>query len=498
MKVIEVDTPIRSLADFRGTESRTPHQPRKPRTFRMFTLLTVALDLLLIAVATMLASLGREQFTWFDPATDVRDHVQFVAAFIMIGWIAILWLLGSHKESLVGAGIDEYKILVNGSLATAGLVCIVGFLTKYPLSRGFYVMEFALGIPLLLVGRLVVRRILQGARTRGHFSRRVLIAGTPAHVDEIAAVLGRERWLGYSVVGALTPRAESRTATYSGVPILGRSAEAAEAISRVGVDTVFFAGGAFGSASDMRQASWDLERTGVHLIVAPSVTDVSAERIKVRPVAGLPLVHLGESRSMHASHWAKRAFDLAGASCAMVMVLPLVVVVALWVKLYDGGPVLYRQTRVGRDGRLFGCYKFRSMVTNADRQVGALRASEKVDDVLFKLANDPRVTKPGRVIRRYSLDELPQLWNVLRGDMSLVGPRPPIPSEVARYEHGMTRRLRVRPGITGLWQVSGRSDLSWSDTVRLDLYYVDNWSMVQDLAIVAKTVGAVIRSRGAY
>lgn len=479
-------------------QSQVKSHPKVARNLRIFAALAIVLDLLLIGVATALASLGREKLTWFDPASDVRANVQVAAVFIVVGWIVILWLLGSHKESLVGAGTEEYKLLVNGSLATAGLVGIVGFLTKFPLSRGFYVLVFALGIPMLLVGRLAARRVLHRARVRGHFARRVLIAGTPHHIDEIAAVLDRERWLGYEVVGALTPTIDARQWTYSGVPILGRSTDAADAISRAHADTVFFAGGAFESAGDLRQVSWDLERTGVHSIVAPSVTDVSAERIKVRPVAGLPLVHLGESRAVHASHWAKRAFDLVGASCAMVIALPVVIGVAAWIKVHDGGPVFYWQTRVGRDGRVFRCYKFRSMVAGADRQVDDLRASENVVGILFKITDDPRVTKPGKLIRRYSLDELPQLWNVLRGDMSLVGPRPPIPSEVARYERDMTRRLRVRPGITGLWQVSGRSDLSWSETVRLDLYYVDNWSMVQDLAIMARTVGAVVRPRGAY
>jgi exopolysaccharide biosynthesis polyprenyl glycosylphosphotransferase len=204
------------------------------------------------------------------------------------------------------------------------------------------------------------------------------------------------------------------------------------------------------------------------------------------------------SRAVHASHWAKRAFDVVGSLGLMLLISPVLLATALAVKLHDGGPVLFRQTRIGRDGRPFSCLKFRSMVTDAENLRADLEVNHERSSVLFKMVNDPRVTRPGRLIRRLSIDELPQLWNVLRGQMSLVGPRPPLPHEAARYGSDMRRRLRVRPGMTGLWQVSGRSDLSWDETVRLDLFYVDNWSMVQDLNILMRTVSAVLGSRGAY
>jgi exopolysaccharide biosynthesis polyprenyl glycosylphosphotransferase len=215
-------------------------------------------------------------------------------------------------------------------------------------------------------------------------------------------------------------------------------------------------------------------------------------------VAGLPLVHVEAPRAVHASHWAKRAFDVVGSLGLMLLISPVLLATALAVKLHDGGPVLFRQTRIGRDGRPFSCLKFRSMVTDAENLRTDLEVNHERSSVLFKLVNDPRVTRPGKLIRRLSIDELPQLWNVLRGQMSLVGPRPPLPHEAARYGSDMRRRLRVRPGMTGLWQVSGRSDLSWDETVRLDLFYVDNWSMVQDLNILMRTVSAVLGSRGAY
>ncbi|EYT48752.1 UDP-phosphate galactose phosphotransferase [Brachybacterium muris UCD-AY4] len=236
------------------------------------------------------------------------------------------------------------------------------------------------------------------------------------------------------------------------------------------------------------------------LIVVPALSEISRDRVSMRPVAGLPLVHLEKPRSRDALRLSKRVFDVVASTVVLVLIAPVLAAVALAVKLGDGGPVLFRQVRAGRDGEPFHILKFRSMVTGADsrRPSPEAAARDRGNAVMFKLAVDPRVTRVGRFLRRYSLDELPQLWNVLRGDMSLVGPRPALPREVTEYDQDARRRLAVRPGITGLWQVSGRSDLSWSETVRLDLYYVDNWSFTQDLQILVRTVRAVMDARGAY
>ena len=243
-----------------------------------------------------------------------------------------------------------------------------------------------------------------------------------------------------------------------------------------------------GSALTVRRLVWALEGHDVQVVVAPSVTDVSGDRIRVRPVGGLPLMHLEPPRATDASRWGKRLFDLVGSALLLVLFSPVLLVAAVRVKAHDGGPVLFRQTRIGRHGEEFACLKLRTMVVDAEDRLAALRAEQGYVDGaegLFKLKDDPRITRPGRWLRKWSFDELPQLLNVLRGDMSLVGPRPPLPSEVAAYASDTARRLHVRPGLTGLWQVSGRSDLTWDEAVRLDLYYVDNWSMVQDLTILA-------------
>jgi exopolysaccharide biosynthesis polyprenyl glycosylphosphotransferase len=416
----------------------------------------------------------------------------------VLGWLAMVSTAGGYARDIFGATTEEYRRIVMASGWSAGLVGIGCFLTGFPLSRGFFLLVFIIGTPLLVIGRLVLRRFIQRARERGHLRETVILAGDPQHVDEVAAVLRRESWLGYAVLGALVTPGKQLVETPAGMPVFGDTSDAAAVVDRMEATVIVFAEGAFTCSQDLRRTMWELEGQSVQAIVVPSMTDVSSERLKVRPVAGLPLVHVESPRAMHASRWAKRCFDVLGSVALLVATSPLTLATAVAIKLHDGGPVLFRQTRIGRDGRPFGCLKFRSMVVDAEQLRGALEGGHERSSVLFKLPVDPRVTRPGRVIRRYSLDELPQLWNVLRGQMSLVGPRPPLPEEVAKYEDDMNRRLRVRPGMTGLWQVSGRSSLSWDETVRLDLYYVDNWSMVQDLVILARTVSAVLSSRGAY
>lgn len=236
----------------------------------------------------------------------------------------------------------------------------------------------------------------------------------------------------------------------------------------------------------------------VHTVVVPSLTEVSTARMTMRPLAGLPLVHVDRPRAQRAAHWPKRFFDILGATILLVLASPFLLVSAIAIKLDDGGPILFRQSRVGINGKRFDCLKLRTMVTNAEELRLTLDTKNESDGPLFKMGQDPRITRPGKWLRRFSIDEMPQFWNVLVGDMSLIGPRPALPREVDAYEKHVRRRLAVRPGITGLWQVSGRSNLPWNETVRLDLYYVDNWSPLQDMQIMARTFGAVLRGTGAY
>lgn len=390
----------------------------------------------------------------------------------------------------------EYQRVALGSGILAGIVGIACYLVSFDLSRGFFVLLFALGLPALLLGRLVRRRILKRLRRSGAFHVPVVVAGSPTHVDEVTRVLRRETWLGYRVMGAVTPADIDETAC--GLPVLGKVSDVVNLVKDTDVHAVIFAEGSFPDSQHFKRMAWELEEHDTQMIVVPALTDISSERLTARPVAGLPLVHVERPRAMEASRWVKRAFDIVGSSLLLLVSAPVIAAVAIAIKLEDRGPVFFKQTRVGRRGEEFECLKVRSMVVDAEARKAELEAQNEGSGVLFKIAKDPRITNVGHFIRRYSIDEVPQFWNVLRGDMSLVGPRPALPREVAQYDIDTIRRLDVRPGLTGLWQVSGRSNLSWDDTVRLDVYYVDNWSVMQDLTILMRTAGAVLGSRGAY
>ena len=480
------------------SDRKAQHLDAPSRALRYLPASALLLDLTIVAVAGTIAVWGRLRLPIFANSADVSPHLDTAGPLIVAGWLAVIALFGGYRTGAFGAGTDEYKRVFNASLVASGLVGVGCYIAKFPLSRGYFVLLFGLGIPTLLLGRFLLRRAIHKARARGLLQFRVVIAGTPSHIDEIAAVLHREAWLGYHVIGALTPGPERASATQSGIRVLGRCDDVTAIAEATQADVIFFAGGALRSAAQLRRIAWDLEKADVQVVVAPSVTDVSGERVRIRPVGGLPLMHLDPPRATDAARWGKRLFDLVGSLGLLVAFSPVFLVAALWIRLDEQGPVFFHQTRTGRDGREFDCLKFRTMVVDAEARLPALREAMQFEGMLFKLKDDPRVTRPGRWLRRYSLDELPQLVNVVRGEMSLVGPRPPLPREVSSYHADVLRRLRVRPGMTGLWQVSGRSDLSWSEAVRLDLYYVDNWSMLQDLSILFRTWGAVLSRRGAY
>jgi exopolysaccharide biosynthesis polyprenyl glycosylphosphotransferase len=474
------------------TVTRLTARPRS-RGVGLIPYIALGLDLLVILCST-LAALASRNMGFFD-STKVPESVGMAGPVVVVGWLGLIWLLGGYRADQFGAGTEEYKRMLNAGLLTAGLLCAFCYLGRVPLSRGFSFTLFAIGIPALLIGRRSLRRLIHRARDRGTLLQRVLIAGSAEHVDEVAAVLRRERWLGYEILGALTPNHERRTETPGGVPVVGNAHDVA---AMHVADVVFFAGGSDTSAGQMRSIMWDLESHDVQIVMAPSVSEISSDRVRVRPVGGLPLVHIAPPTYEAAARLGKRTFDLLGSAALLLAMSPLFLAASLAIRFQDGGPLLFRQTRVGLRGEEFTCLKFRSMVVDAEERLRALHLLTGHEAGLFKLKEDPRITRSGRWLRRYSIDELPQLVNVFRGDMSLVGPRPPLPDEVADYGDDTVRRLHVRPGLTGLWQVSGRSDLSWEDAVRLDLYYVDNWSMMQDLSILARTFGAVFSSRGAY
>jgi exopolysaccharide biosynthesis polyprenyl glycosylphosphotransferase len=416
------------------------------------------------------------------------------------GWALSLGISRVYDRKVLGIGVEEYKRLANSSLRYWGLVAIVCFLAHIELARGFLAVAFPVGTAALLFGRWIARKLLHRARARsGGWSHRVLVVGAPDEVRDLVVQLRRSPYAGLEVVGACVTGGERiRMRHGEHVPTVGTLTSVPQAVAATGADTVAVTSSRGISSNVLKRLGWELEGAGVDLVVAPGLMDVAGPRVHVRPVAGLPLLHVEQPEFTGPIRAVKAAFDRLVALVGLVALAPLMLAIAVAIKLTSPGPVVFRQIRVASQGELFTLYKFRSMVDDAELRLHAVADGNDCDGVMFKMRRDPRITLVGRWLRRFSLDELPQLINVLRGQMSLVGPRPALPSEAEQYGDDVARRLLVKPGITGLWQVSGRSDLSWEDSVRLDLYYVENWSFAGDIQILWKTLSAVLSSRGAY
>jgi exopolysaccharide biosynthesis polyprenyl glycosylphosphotransferase len=412
-------------------------------------------------------------------------------------WVITVALAGGYDSRFIGVGTDEFRRVLNAGVCLTAIVAILSYATKTDLARGYVVVALPSLTVLDLLGRFTLRKRLHKLRALGSCMRKVVVVGHADVVADLAAMLRRETYHGLWVVAACVAGSASR-GEIGTIPVISGLDHVADVVERYEADTVAVLSCPEMSGSQLRDLAWELEKTGTDLCVAPALLDVAGPRTTIRPVAGLPLLHMDHPEFTGARRLVKEIFDRAAAAAALLLLSPLFIVIAAMIRLSDRGPALFRQTRVGRGGQPFTVFKFRTMVVDAEERKGHLVALNDSDGVLFKMRRDPRVTLVGSWLRRWSLDELPQLINVLIGDMSLVGPRPALPQEAALYGDHVRRRLAVSPGITGLWQVNGRSDLAWDEAVRLDLRYVENWSFVLDLQILWKTFSAVFKGSGAY
>ncbi len=411
-------------------------------------------------------------------------------------WLVSLGLTGAYR-SPQAEELRDYRIPLLVAMRLAAIAAIGSFALKAQLSRSLLLVYVPTLIAADLLARWVIRRSLRAARRRGHALIPLMLVGDEPAVRDFAGHLFRDPRHGYQVVGACLSRgAVNLTTRGHTIPVVGSPDQLVSAARQLGVDAVAIAGPARFEELTLQQAAWRLERSGIDLLVAPDVADLAGPRIRITPLTGLPLLHITEPRLDGVSRRTK-------AWCERVLAVPLVLVtapglliVAIAVLLDSGRPVFYRQPRVGYGGRQFEMLKFRTMVADADTRLADLMSRNEHDGALFKIREDPRVTRLGRWLRKYSIDEAPQLFNVLKGDMVLVGPRPCRPEEVQRFGPAESRRFLAYPGMTGLWQVSGRSDLPWEDAVRCDLYYVENWSPLLDLMILYRTVRVVIEGSG--
>ncbi|WP_346539596.1 sugar transferase [Micromonospora sp. DPT] len=473
---------------------------RVSRWHRPYTVALLLLDLAAVMLADWMAqeAFGQARAGFYNAQEDPTWFYTVAFLLLPLGWVVILWGNRAYDRRYLGLGPDEFKRVIRGGVAVAATVSFIAFATKTDLSR--YTVGFALlgALTLVLVGRLTARFLLHMVRRRaGHAGHRMVLVGTLPETLEVYTAVTRNPGAGLVPVAihitdgyAAARGIETPVPVYAGRDVLAL-------VREVGGDTIAVCGSASAEPGELRRLAWQLEGSGVDLVVAPQLTDIAGPRVHIRPIEGLPLLYVEEPTLSGPALLMKSLMDRVAAGLGLLLLAPLFAVIALAIRISDPGPVFFRQPRVGHEGHTFRVWKFRTMYVDAEDRLAGLVDQNETDGMLFKMKQDPRVFPVGRFLRASSLDELPQLINVLWGEMSLVGPRP-LPADDGDFLGDVRRRLLVRPGMTGLWQVSGRSDLSWDEAVRLDLYYVDNWSLAYDLSILWRTVGVVLARKGAY
>ena len=464
----------------RGHGSTLEWKPKLRKNLAFIDLVTLTFSLAIVLTI-------RFPNTWQGNLSDYELRNIFLGLLVLISWLFFLWFNGSRDTNILGFGADEYKRLTNATLLSFTFIAFVSYIFKLEISRAFVLSVFPFGLLLLFIVRRVLRRRLLRARNKGRYLSRVLLlhSGTS---DPVEARLALAQHAGFNIVHKIVTSENNKFDIKEIV---------AQALAN-NCDQIMVGQSSVISASELRKLGWALEETNIDLIVAPAVTEIAGPRLKVSNVEGLPLLHLEQPDFSGTSRITKRLLDLILSIFGLIVISPFLIIIALIIKFYDRGSILYSQKRIGQNNKEFRVYKFRTMFEGSHEQRAKVMAETNKDPRLAKDPQDPRVTKPGLFLRRWSIDEIPQLINVLKGEMSLVGPRPPLAEEVNQYEKSETRRLLVKPGLTGLWQVSGRSELDWEDAVRLDLYYVENWSLTLDLLIIIRTAAAVWRGEGAY
>ena len=461
----------------------------------------LAFDVAVLTAAVALAHLIRFGTAAESMPAEGRNIPYFVVSgCIWAAWLTSLSVHRSRDVRMAGTGTDEYKRVVNATVTIMGLAAMFCLVFQLEISRGYFALIFPMGLGGLLFSRFLLRRWLASQRTKGRYQWRVIILGRPRDVRYVAKQIQCRDGAGYHVIGAALTSPGSGELGINGkpIPVVADRNTVVDAVRRLGADAVIVAGPMKGGSGYVQELGWQLEETATQLILTTGLTNVAGPRIHSRPVEGLPLMHVELPQYTGLKHVLKRGLDLVLSAAALLALAPLLLVLTVLIRWDSPGPAIFAQERVGRGGETFVMYKFRSMVASAETDLAGLLEGNEGAGLLFKIRNDPRVTSVGRWMRKYSLDELPQFWNVFLGQMSLVGPRPPLPREVAQYGNRVHRRLYIKPGLTGMWQINGRSELNWKDGVRLDLYYVENWSLTGDLHILWRTAQMLRRPVGAY
>lgn len=493
----QVSSGLGSFTAIPGVAAHQPISTSGTAWRRRYQLSLLATDSVLI-VGILLLTVN---LLTLDSSVERMTDILGLGGAIALAWVAAMTLLRTRDSRLVGTGAGEYKRVIRASVATFAVCAVVVVLLDISHFRSLLVLALPSGTFLLLASRWLWRQWLLRQSRLGHYLSKVVVVGRPTDVRYVAAQLAKKSGAAYTVVGAVYEGKSSPAALQTGdrvVPVVNGLRRIEQFVAHTGADAVIVAGHLRKGSSYIRELGWRLEASSTELVLASTLTNVAGPRITMRPVEGLPLMHVELPQFTGGRHILKRAMDIVVAGTALVILAPLFLLLTVAIRRDTPGPAFFVQERAGKDSGVFRMFKFRSMVTTAEDELELLKEQNQGNGVLFKMREDPRVTRVGRIIRKYSLDELPQFWNVLRGDMSLVGPRPPLFSEVSGYEEHTRRRLLIKPGLTGLWQVSGRSDLDWEESVRLDLYYVENWSVTGDLIIMWRTFKVMLHPVGAY
>ena len=485
---------LTSGSDWVARSPRTRPPTRLQTWMRSYRFLLIALDLVSCATAGMIA-IDR----WPQARSGILNQ-ELLIWIALVGlpllWVLLLWGHGAYEGRYLGLGPDEFKRVLKAVITLTAVICFVAFTQKIDLSRKAVGGVLPMTLAFTLAFRFLARKGLHFARRKGKAAQRLLLVGTLGETLAVYRTVRRNPHAGLVPIAICLTEPTPETPELP-IPVHNGKIDVIERVHEIGADTIAVCGSRGLGSESLRRLAWQLEGTGIDLVVAPSLTDIAGPRVHIRPVEGLPLLHVEEPTVSGIGWLLKGVTDRIAALFGLILLSPLLLATAAIIKLTSDGPVFFRQARAGRGGETIHVWKFRTMYTDAEQRLASLLGSNETDGLLFKMKDDPRITPAGNWLRRLSIDELPQLINVLVGEMSLVGPRP-LPVRDEEFRGDVRRRLLVRPGITGLWQVSGRSNLSWEDAVRLDLYYVDNWSPMFDLMILWKTLFVVMQRDGAF
>ena len=477
-------------------EPDVQRRPMQRQSFRRIALRVVA-DAMAVMVALFGASIIRFEIMQGAPALQHGWTYPGVTLIATPIWLALFWVYGLYEPRQVLSPVNEFKQVFHGVVAGTVVLLISDSVLNMNMARGWALLTMFTGLAVVGGERLAVRKMLHFLRRRGGDVTRTLVLGANHEGRTVARTLAREGWLGYKIVGFLDDDLPTGQEVDDGHHVLAPISDVKKVVAQRDINLVLIAATAF-ETTRLNKLFWELQDSDVDLQITSGTVDLLASRMTVQSVAGVPLLYVRRTGISRLQQAIKRTIDLIGSLLLIIVLSPLLIGIGIWIRRDSKGPAIFKQVRAGRDGQPFVCWKFRTMVADAEERRAELEHLSEGPGLLFKLKEDPRITDVGRKLRRYSLDELGQLINVLRGEMSLVGPRPALPSEVEQYDEWVRNRLRVKPGMTGLWQVSGRAETSFADYVRYDLFYIQNWSLSLDLWILWRTLRAVFSAEGAH